>query len=123
MADSIGSFSFIRLSGEIPVQRPVLKDISRDGVPGVAYRILPSKAREGILQGLAEYAYGTTGIAANYASYVGTLQTIVIGGVDTFANYLILDVDVPDPPKLAYSSQGVFVYLVNSTWHIRYGST
>jgi hypothetical protein len=118
--DGIGGFAFIYLKGEIGAQKPVNQDISRPGVTGSAWRILPSKGESTTLAGMAIFSSNTAAAeaAASYATYSSTTQTIVIGGLGSFSGYFIEDVHVTDIPKLIITTLG-YEWLVMSSWKIR----
>lgn len=120
MADAIGTFLFVSLKGEIGASKPINQDISRQGVTGSAWRILPNKGEDTTLIGMALFASNSlaAGAAANYASYSSTLQTITIFNLGTFTNYFVVDVHVQDIPKLVSTSAGL-EWLVMSTWRVR----
>src|SRR4051794_13685490 len=93
MADTIGSYSFIRLDGDL--SPPMVKnvDISRDGVAGFAYRQLPAKGKETTLRGLAfvSSASAADTLETGYAALCGTSQTLSFRDV-SYSNVFVVDV-------------------------------
>lgn len=120
MADSIGTFVFVYLQGEIGVSKPRNKDISREGVQGSAWRIYPAKGQTFVLLGMSIFASNAAAAAAPgaYANIINSTQTIVIGNLGTFTNYFIEDVNVPEIPKLVFTSVGL-EWMVMSNWKVR----
>lgn len=119
--DQIGSESFIKLDGDIDVQKLTLEEVTRPAADGRAFRKDGEHCDIFTLRGLAEVA---TGAAADtkittYSNMIGTNVSIILRG-QTRANYLVVNVVTVARKALANSaggpSGGLGLYLIESEW-------
>ena len=119
---TIGSFSFIRMTGpQIPALALAVEPINRPAVDGVAFRDDARKVREIMLETIAT---STTLAAANvavdnYAAIKGTLVTIVDDFGRTVNYVMILDVGEVRIQPVSGSSPAGTAYLVKAAWRVK----
>ena len=120
--DSIGSFTFTRLTGPIAAPGTVLQEILRPGEDGVAYKTMGVKAKPTKLESLCfvdSFATALTAIT-DFGNIQGSLVTIVKAN-QTFNNMIILDT-LTEQPKLVFAN-GAYAVMLHTSWQVQYGGT
>lgn len=126
--DSIGGNSFIRLDGDIDVNKADLRECTRPGVDGRAFRKLGKRSETVELTGITDVLDDATAgsVFAVYSALVGTTQSIVKCGV-IHADYLVNNVRVLGRKKVEQSRGGTLgggaTYLVESVWTLTKAGT
>lgn len=115
--DQIGSYAFTSTTGDLSPTKPKLQNITRDGVPGIAYRICPNHGEE---RTLTTVAFVSTDVEADalisdYTALMATVTTIVWRDM-TYSNFFVTDVTVTDR-KLVFTPGG-YAWRVSATWKV-----
>ena len=97
MADSIGSFTFIRLTGAVDKLGKLSEDRTRPNVDGHAIGELGRHSRPTQLESIVDCASASAGetLTDNYKALQGTMATLTLCGVSRGSVYIweVEDVD------------------------------
>jgi hypothetical protein len=108
MADSIGGFPFINISGFPDIPGLQFEQLTRPGVSGNAYRQLGRRGKEFALRTICDpFKINMQTLKTNLNNMRGTTPTLVINGT-TYTGYFCLDVGEWEEHDIGASVGGVY---------------
>ena len=123
MADSVGSVNLFALRGVPVVLSRQVIDLTNESLDGTAKRLCGLHAGQWTADGEDDQLTWADahGLTATYAALVGTIQTVVIGGV-SYANQMVLAADVVKvhPGLIAAGGRNGGAYWAESKWVFQY---
>lgn len=125
---SIGSISFVQLSGCPSPARETLETLERIGVNGQAYRKMGKRGQPITLQAITDLTTASAADSrmATYQAMIGTRQTITDRAGNSWQNMMILDVQMSGTVQLVAnntagpnSSAGSCAALMSTIWTVQ----
>lgn len=100
---------FITLKNPVQVPQQVVQEITRDGLPGVAYRLLGRRGKPFDLVGVvdSDSATAAESLLTRLASAVGGMCSVTDDHGNQFSDVMLLDVQREDQRKIQAGVGGV----------------